>query len=124
MRNALALVPKGAQQMVAATIRTVFYQADAESARSTWRRVADGFRPRWPRWQSSSMTQKTRCWRTWRFHLSTGARSGVRILKIKIDAEAVQRDHLQTVAARVEDFREVISAGLEHRSEEHTSELQ
>jgi putative transposase len=49
MRNALALVPKGAQQMVAATIRTVFYQPDAESARSTWRRVADGFRPRWPR---------------------------------------------------------------------------
>lgn len=49
MRNALALVPKGAQQMVAATIRTVFYQPDADSARSTWRRVADGFRPRWPR---------------------------------------------------------------------------
>src|SRR5207253_4474557 len=49
MRNALALVPKGAQQMVAATIRTVFYQPDAESARSTWRRIADGFRHRWPR---------------------------------------------------------------------------
>ena len=49
MRNALALVPKGAQQMVAATIRTVFYQPDAESARSTWRKVADGFRPRWTR---------------------------------------------------------------------------
>jgi transposase-like protein len=49
MRNALALVPKGAQQMVAATIRTVFFQPDADSARATWRRVADGFRPRWPR---------------------------------------------------------------------------
>jgi transposase-like protein len=35
--------------MVAATIRTVFYQPDAESARSTWRRIADGFRPRWQR---------------------------------------------------------------------------
>ena len=35
--------------MVAATIRTVFYQPDAESARLTWRRVADGFRPRWSR---------------------------------------------------------------------------
>ena len=35
--------------MVAATIRTVFFQPDAESARTTWRRVADGFRPRWPR---------------------------------------------------------------------------
>src|SRR4030095_1594159 len=31
------------------TIRTVFYQPDAESARATWRRVGDGFRPRWPR---------------------------------------------------------------------------
>ena len=49
MRNALALVPKGAQQMVAATIRTVFFQPDADSARATWRRVADGFRVRWPR---------------------------------------------------------------------------
>jgi putative transposase len=42
MRNALALVPKGAQQMVAATIRTVFFQPDADNARATWRRVADG----------------------------------------------------------------------------------
>jgi putative transposase len=33
MRNALALVPKGAQQMVAATIRTVFVQPDPSSAR-------------------------------------------------------------------------------------------
>jgi transposase-like protein len=49
MRNALALVPKGAQQMVAATIRTVFYQPDADSARATWRKVAEGFRSRWPR---------------------------------------------------------------------------
>jgi transposase-like protein len=49
MRNALALVPKGAQQMVAATIRTVFVQPDAASARETWRKVADGFRGRWPK---------------------------------------------------------------------------
>ena len=49
MRNALALVPKGAQQMVAATIRTVFFQPDPQSARETWRKVADGFRGRWPR---------------------------------------------------------------------------
>jgi transposase-like protein len=49
MRNALALVPKAAQQMVAATIRTVFVQPDAQSARDTWRRVADGFRARFPR---------------------------------------------------------------------------
>jgi putative transposase len=49
MRNALALVPKGAQQMIAATIRTVFFQPDADSDRATWRKVADGFRPRWLR---------------------------------------------------------------------------
>jgi putative transposase len=49
MRNALAPGPRAAQRMVSATIRTVFYPADAESARSTWRRVADGFRPRWLR---------------------------------------------------------------------------
>jgi putative transposase len=48
-RNALSLVPKVAQQMVGATIRTVFAQPDAESAREQWRRVADGFRPRFPK---------------------------------------------------------------------------
>jgi transposase-like protein len=49
LRNALALVPKGAQQLVAATIRTVFAQPTAELARRQWRQVADGFRERWPR---------------------------------------------------------------------------
>jgi putative transposase len=49
MRNALSLVPKVAQQMVGATIRTVFAQPDSESARQQWRRVSDGFRHRFPR---------------------------------------------------------------------------
>jgi putative transposase len=49
MRNALSLVPKAAQQMVGATIRTVFAQPDASSAREQWRRVADGFRSRFPK---------------------------------------------------------------------------
>ncbi len=49
MRNALSLVPKAAQQMVGATIRTVFAQPDAVSAREQWRRVSDGFRCRFPR---------------------------------------------------------------------------
>lgn len=49
MRNALSLVPKAAQQMVGATIRTVFAQPDAESAREQWRRVLEGFRHRFPR---------------------------------------------------------------------------
>jgi putative transposase len=50
MRNALSLVPKAAQQMVGATIRTVFAQPDAKrSAREQWRRVSDGFRQRFRR---------------------------------------------------------------------------
>ena len=49
MRDALGLVPKSAQQMVAATIRTVFAQPDANAAREHWRRVADTFRARFQR---------------------------------------------------------------------------
>jgi putative transposase len=49
MRNALSLVPKTAQQMVGATIRTVFAQPDSESARQQWRRISEGFRSRFPR---------------------------------------------------------------------------
>ena len=49
LRNALALVPKAAAQLVAATIRTVLAQPDAARAHEHWRRVADGFRPRHPR---------------------------------------------------------------------------
>jgi putative transposase len=49
MRNALCVVPKGTQQMVAATIRTVFVQPDAATAREQWRRVADQLRQRFPR---------------------------------------------------------------------------
>lgn len=49
MRNALSLVPKVAQQMVGATIRTVFAQPDSQSACEQWRRVSDGFRTRFPK---------------------------------------------------------------------------
>jgi len=49
VRNALALVPKSAAEMVAATIRTVFAQPDPAIAREQWRKVADGFRARFPR---------------------------------------------------------------------------
>jgi transposase-like protein len=49
VRNAVALVPKGMQALVAATIRTIFAQPTAEQAREQWRRVADGFREPWPR---------------------------------------------------------------------------
>jgi transposase-like protein len=49
LRNVLALVPKAAQPLVAATIRTVFAQPTAEAARQQWRHVADSFRERFPR---------------------------------------------------------------------------
>jgi putative transposase len=49
MRNALAHVPKGQQTMVAAALRQAFLQPDQDSARRVWRRMADQFRPRWPK---------------------------------------------------------------------------
>ncbi|HVE74468.1 MAG TPA: IS256 family transposase [Mycobacteriales bacterium] len=49
VRNALALVPTAAAEMVAATIRTVFAQPDPAMAREQWRKVADGFRARYGR---------------------------------------------------------------------------
>lgn len=49
VRNALALVPKSAAQLVAATIRTVFAQPDADSTRAQWRRVREQFVERFPR---------------------------------------------------------------------------
>jgi|TARA_Y100000310_G_C20592804_1_gene768959 transposase-like protein len=49
MRNALALVPKTAASMVAATIRTVFAQPDAANAREQWQRVIDNLGPSFPR---------------------------------------------------------------------------
>ena len=49
MRNALAHVSKSAAEMVAATIRTVFVQPEAASAREQWLRVAESFREGFPR---------------------------------------------------------------------------
>jgi transposase-like protein len=49
IRNALALVPKASAALVATTIRNVFVQVEADAAREQWRRIADGFRPRFER---------------------------------------------------------------------------
>jgi transposase-like protein len=49
LRNALALVPKSAAEMVAATVRTVFVQPDAAGTQEQWRRVADGLRGQFPK---------------------------------------------------------------------------
>jgi transposase-like protein len=48
MRNALATVPKVAQQMVAATLRTVFAQPDQASAHETVERICRLFVKRYP----------------------------------------------------------------------------
>jgi transposase-like protein len=48
MRNALATVPKLAQQMVAATLRTIFAQPDAHSAQEAVERVCRLFEKRYP----------------------------------------------------------------------------
>jgi len=49
MRNALAHVPKGQHTVVAAALRQAFLQSDAQTARQTWRQVADQLRARWPK---------------------------------------------------------------------------
>ena len=49
MRNALATVPKLAQQMAAATLRTIFAQPDADSAHDTLERVCRLFEKRYPK---------------------------------------------------------------------------
>jgi transposase-like protein len=49
LRNALAVVPRAAQELVAASIRTAFDQPTPEATRTQWRRVADGFVGRYPK---------------------------------------------------------------------------
>jgi transposase-like protein len=49
MRNALAHVGKAQQSMASAALRQAFLQPDQQSARQTWRHVADQLRPRWPK---------------------------------------------------------------------------
>ena len=47
-RNALDLVPRGSQDMVAAAVRSIFEQPDEPSASAQLRRVADGLHARFP----------------------------------------------------------------------------
>ena len=49
LRNGLSYVPKAEQQLVAATIRTVFAQPTPELVREHWGKVADTFKGRYPR---------------------------------------------------------------------------
>lgn len=45
-RNTLALVPRGAQRLVASAVGSIFEQPDEAAARAQLRRVVDGLRPR------------------------------------------------------------------------------
>lgn len=49
LRNAMAVVPKTAQQMVGATVRTVFSQPDADGTREQWARVTESLCGRFDR---------------------------------------------------------------------------
>jgi transposase-like protein len=49
LRNTLSHVRKATAAVVSATIRTMFAQPDAASAKEQWRRVADNFRGMFPR---------------------------------------------------------------------------
>jgi len=49
LRNAMGLVPKSAQQMVGATIRTVFTQSDAVGTTEQWERVVESVHGRFDR---------------------------------------------------------------------------
>ena len=49
MRNALSTVPKAAQPMVAATMRTIFAQPDGQGARETMARICRLFERRFPK---------------------------------------------------------------------------
>jgi transposase-like protein len=76
MSNALCLVPKGTQQMVVATIRTVCVQPDAATAREQWRRVADQLRSRFPRVAALLDEAEDEVLTYLAFRRSTGDRSG------------------------------------------------
>ena len=49
MRNLLVYVPKPAQTMVSALVRTIFAQPDQDKARTELRRVADNLEERFPK---------------------------------------------------------------------------
>ena len=80
MCNAMATVPKVAQQMVAATLRTVFAQADQASAHETVERIAASSRIAIRNWSRSCKRLRSTSSPTSAFQSSTAVRSGRRIL--------------------------------------------
>jgi putative transposase len=82
VRNVLALVPKSAAEMVAATIRTVFMQPDAQSTKEQWRNHPLRWVPATasalasPASPPSWMRRRPTSWPTWASRTSTGGKSG------------------------------------------------
>lgn len=58
VRNVFGCTPKGHAEMIAATIRTIFAQPDAEAVRAQLDTVADGFRSQFP--QVTAMLREAR----------------------------------------------------------------
>jgi len=71
MRNALAHVPRGAQQMVAAYIRTIFAQPDQATAKAQLWQVAATLEERFPKVAQMLTACEDEFSRTWRSRKST-----------------------------------------------------
>jgi putative transposase len=76
MRNALATVPKVAQQMVAATLRTIFAQPDLVAAKDTTERICRLFEKRYPKLVEVLREAETDVFAYYGSRSSTAARSG------------------------------------------------
>jgi transposase-like protein len=76
MRNVLARVPKGNAEMVAAAIRTIFAQPDAEHVRSQLDVIAGTLGRQFPQVETMLREAARICWPSPAFRSVTGRRSG------------------------------------------------
>src|SRR3954447_21364198 len=76
MRNVLARVPKGNAEMVAAAIRTIFAQPDAEHVHSQLDVIAGMLGRQFPQVKRCCGKPRTTCWPSPPFRSGTGRRSG------------------------------------------------
>ena len=84
--------PRRRPQLVAATIRTVFAQPEPDDgARRPWRKVADGFRPRYPRLAALLDDAETACPPTSASRTNTGDRSGATTRLERLNREVKRR---------------------------------
>ena len=79
LRNVLAQVPKGNAEMVAAAIRTIFAQPDAEHVREQLDVIAGMLGRQLPKVEGMLRTRRTTCSPSPTSRPGTGRRSGPRI---------------------------------------------